>query len=98
MTWIWLGLVITLTLLEILTSKLVTIWYVVSAIVSLILSLFLDIYIVQFLVFVVLGTVLLFTTRDYLLNILKENEKLDRILNMTKNIGKKNKKTKKNKK
>lgn len=86
MVWIWLGLVITLTLIEVLTTNLVTIWYIVSALVSLILAFFVDSYLIQFSVFVILGTVLLFTTRDYLVKlIVKKREKtnLDRVVGMT---------------
>ena len=86
MVWIWLGLVITLTLIEVLTTNLVTIWYIASALVSLILSLFIDSYLTQFAVFVILGTVLLFTTRDYLVKLIvkkKEKTNLDRVIGMT---------------
>ncbi|MDO4962818.1 MAG: NfeD family protein [bacterium] len=85
MTWIWLGIVIVLVLIEISTVNLVTIWYIASAIVSLILSLFIDSYFIEFLVFVILGTILLFTTRKYLLQLIgKNNEKtnLDRVIGM----------------
>ena len=85
MVWIWLGLVITLTLIEVLTTNLVTIWYIASALVSLILSLFIDNYLIQFSVFVILGTVLLFTTRDYLVKLIvknKEKTNLDRVVGM----------------
>ena len=86
MVWIWLGLVITLTLIEVLTTNLVTIWYIASALIALILSFFVDSYLIQFSVFVILGTILLFTTRDYLLKlIVKRNERtnLDRVVGMT---------------
>lgn len=85
MTWIWLGIVIVLVLIEISTVNLVTVWYIASAIVSLILSLFIDSYFIEFLVFVILGTILLFTTRKYLLQLIgKNNEKtnLDRVIGM----------------
>ena len=75
MTWIWLGLIITLTFIEILTNNLVTIWYIASALIALILSLFIDSYIIQFLVFSIIGTILLFTTRDYLIEVLSEKRK-----------------------
>lgn len=68
MTWIWLGLIITLTLIELLTKNVVTIWYIASAIVSLILSLFIDSFLIEFFIFAIIGTILLFTTRDYLIN------------------------------
>ena len=75
MVWIWLGLVITLTLIEDLTTNLVTIWYIASALVSLILSFFIDSYLIEFAVFVILGTVLLFTTRDYLVKLIVKKKK-----------------------
>ena len=86
MMWIWLAIVIALTLIEILTTNLVTIWYIASALVALVLSLFIDSYVIQFAVFVVLGTVLLFTTRDFLVKLLiknKEKTNLDRVIGMT---------------
>lgn len=75
MLWIWLGLIITLTLIELLTTNLVTIWYVGSAFIALIFSFFIDSYLIQFLIFSILGTILLFTIRDKSLNIIKERRK-----------------------
>ncbi len=74
MTWIWFGLVIALLLIELATTKLVTIWYVASAIVSMILSMFINNYFVEFLVFIILGTILLFTTKPYLVKFLEKNK------------------------
>lgn len=85
MPWIWLGIIIGLTLLEISTVNLVTVWFVASAIVSLILSIFIDNFFIQFLVFVILGIILLITTRDYLVKLLgerKEKTNLDRVVGM----------------
>ena len=74
MTWIWFGLVIALLLIELATTRLVTIWYVASAIVSMILSMFINNYFVEFLVFIILGTILLFTTKPYLIKFLEKNK------------------------
>jgi len=82
MMWIWIGLIITLTLIELLTTNLVTVWYVVSALIALLLSFIIDSYIIQFSVFALLGTILLFTTRDYLLRLLNEKIK-EKVLNKT---------------
>lgn len=85
MTWIWLGIVIVLTLLELSTTNLVTVWYIASALVSLMLSFFIDSYFVQFLVFVILGTILLLTTREYITKFIcknKERTNLDRVIGM----------------
>ena len=85
MVWIWLGVVIALALIEILTTDLVTIWFVVSALVSLCLSFFIDVFFIQFLVFVVLGIILLVTTRQYLVKLVdshKQKTNLDRVVGM----------------
>ena len=85
MVWIWLGIVIVLTLLELATVNLVTVWFIASAMVSLILAIFIDSFLIQFSVFVVLGLILLVTTRDYLLKKLgpkKEKTNLDRVIGM----------------
>lgn len=86
MIWIWLGIVIILTIIEISTVNLVTVWFIVSALVSLILSIFIDNFFIQFLVFVILGLILLFTTRETLIKIIgnkKEKTNLDRVVGMT---------------
>lgn len=68
MFWIWIGIVISLALIEILTINLTTIWFVASGLLSLILSIFIDNYLIQFGVFVIGGFLLLIFTRSYLLN------------------------------
>lgn len=86
MVWIWLGIVIGLILIECATVNLVSIWFIASGIVSMILSIFVDNYFIQFLVFVVLGTILLVTTREYLVKLLankKQKTNLDRVIGMT---------------
>ena len=86
MLWTWLGVVIALTVIEAMTVNLVTVWYIASAIVAMILSIFIDNFLIQFGVFVVLGTILLLTTRNYLVKLLgKKDEKtnLDRVVGMT---------------
>ena len=86
MVWIWLSVIIALTLIEVITVNLVTIWYIASACVALVLSLFIDSFFIQFLVFVILGTILLFTTKDYLLkliNVKNEKTNLDRVIGMS---------------
>lgn len=72
MIWIWLGLIIALILIEILLHNSVTIWYAISAFLSLIVSLFIQNYLIQFIVFSVIGTILLFTVRDKFLKIIRE--------------------------
>ena len=79
------GTIIILTIAEVLSINLTTIWYVVSAIVALILSFFVDSFIIQFGVFALLGTLLLITTKPLLTKLLKVDEvktNLDRVLGM----------------
>lgn len=83
MAWLWLCIVIVLTLIEAATVNLVTIWFIASGIVSMILSLFINNYFIQFFNFVVLGIILLITTRKYLVNISskrQEKTNLDRVI------------------
>ena len=85
MEWIWLGVIIALTLIEVATVNLATIWFIASAVVSMILSFFIDNFFIQFLVFVILGIILLLTTRDYLLKLIGEKSEktnLDRVVGM----------------
>lgn len=86
MFWIWLTIIILLTIAEIMTINLVTIWFVVSAIVSLVLSFFIDSFTIQFAVFALLGVILLVTTRQTLkrlINQRKQSTNIDRIIGMT---------------
>jgi len=88
MTWIWLGILIVLTLIEFSTKNIVMIFFAISALISMVLSLFISEFIIQFLVFIILGTILLITQRERLIKLKKD-----------KNIArKKQKKVKKNEK
>ena len=69
---VWLIIVILLTLIEVATVNLTTIWFVVSGIIALIISLFVDNYILQFGIFVILGVILLITTKPFLTKFLKQ--------------------------
>lgn len=82
---VWLLIIVILTILELSTTNLTTIWFVASAIIALIISFFTDNYIIQFGVFVILGVILLVTTRPMLQNFLKHNKiatNVDRIIGM----------------
>ena len=86
MVWIWLGIVIFLIFIEVITVGLTTVWFVISGFVSLILSLFIDSVEIQFSVFVLLGVLLLITTRPYLvkkLHVKESKTNLDRVIGMT---------------
>lgn len=83
---VWLIIVILLTLIEVATVNLTTIWFVVSGIIALIISLFVDNYILQFGIFVILGVILLITTKPFLTKFLKQHKvktNIDRIIGMT---------------
>ena len=85
MFWIWIGIVISLALIEILTINLTTIWFVASGLVSLVISIFIDYYIVQLAVFVIGGFLLMVFTKSYLVNKLSlkgVRTNLDRVLDM----------------
>lgn len=86
MEFFWLGVILLLSIIEIATTGLVTIWFVASGMVALILSFFDQIpFVVQFGVFVVLGLILLLSTRKILvekLNNKKQKTNLDRVVDM----------------
>lgn len=65
-SYVWLIVILILSIIEVATCGLTTVWFVISAIVSLILSFFITNDFVLFTVFVVLGAVLLLTTRPIL--------------------------------
>ena len=81
----WLVIILLLSFVEVATVNLVTIWFIASALVSLLLA-FLNVnFIVQFAVFVILGIILLLTTRKYLVGLLNKNKQktnLDRVVGM----------------
>jgi len=79
----WLIIVLILAFVEIMTTSLTTIWFVVSGIVSMIVSIFIDSFLIEFGIFVLLGVVLMILTRSYLLKLLDKNKvptNLDRII------------------
>lgn len=85
MFYIWLGIIILLTIIEILTINLATIWFVISGIIALLLSFVTDNFLIQFGVFVIVGIALLVTTRPLFEKFLKPNNEptnIDRILGM----------------
>ena len=85
MSFIWLGVVILLTIVECMTVGLTTIWFVLSGLIALILSLFVDNFALEFGIFVIVGTILLITTRPILLKVIKPKEErtnLDRVIGM----------------
>lgn len=86
MDWIfWLILVIVLTIIEVATVNLLTIWFVISGIVALILSFFIEDVAIVSTLFAVLGIILLITTRPLLKKYLptqRERTNIDRVIGM----------------
>ena len=82
---VWLIIVLVLAFIELATVNLVSIWFIASGIVSLIVSIFYDNFYVQFAIFVILGIILLLTTRKFLEKLIKPKEvktNLDRVVGM----------------
>ena len=85
MSYLWVLIIILLALAEVTTVNLTTIWFVASGLVSLILSFFIDNFLIQLGVFVILGIILLITTKSKLqalVNERREKTNLDRIVGM----------------
>ena len=86
MDWIfWLILVIVLTIVELATVNLLSVWFVISGIVAMILSFFIDDVAIVSTVFALLGILLLFTTRPLLKKYLptqRVRTNADRIIGM----------------
>lgn len=86
MTLGWLAVVLICCFLEAVTVNLVSIWFIASGIVALIASLFVDSFIIQLAIFVILGVILLITTRKPLQKLVNEKTQktnFDRIYDMT---------------
>lgn len=86
MMYLWLGIVLLLIAVEMMTVNLVTIWFVVSGIAALIVTFITDIFLIQFAVFVILGIILLITTRSFLqkkLNQRHVSTNADRVIGMS---------------
>ena len=78
---IWLIVIIFLAVIEIATINLVSVWFIASAIVCLFMSFFVESFYIQFIVFVVLGLILLVLTRPYLVKkLVKKDETISNII------------------
>ena len=71
MFYIWIGIIILLTIVELLTVKLTTVYFGFSGIVALLLSFRVESFPIQFAVFAILGIILLVTTKPTLEKLLK---------------------------
>lgn len=85
--WImWLVIIVFLTVIEISTVNLVTVWFIASSVLSLILSFFIASFYIQFLVFGIVGIILMITTRPLIMKYLHPKNiktNLDRVIGMT---------------
>ena len=85
MFYVWLIVVILLTIVELMTINLTTIWFVISGLAALGLSFITKNFLIQFACFVILGIVLLIISKPFVKKFLeKKNQKtnLDRIIGM----------------
>lgn len=85
MFYVWLTIVVLLTIVEAMTVNLTTIWFVVSGLVAIGLSFVTDIFLIQFGVFVCLGMVLLIVTKPFVKKFLDSRDaktNFDRIIGM----------------
>lgn len=84
--WIfWLVLILILAVVEISTVNLVSIWFIASGLIALITSFFIDSLYLQFLIFGVVGVILLITTKPMLDKWIKPKEvktNFDRVIGM----------------
>ena len=89
----WLAVIIILAFVEFLTVGLTTIWFVISGIVALLASFVIDDFAIQFAIFVILGIILLLTTRKKLeenyekwknLDNSHKNDNMDQVLEIIK--------------
>ena len=84
MFYLWLTIAVVLTIIEMSTVNLVSIWYIISSIMAMIIALFIDNIGIQVAIFVLGGTILLILTKDVIKKILPEKTKtnIDRIIGM----------------
>ena len=85
MFYIWIAIIILLTIVEVMTVNLTTIWFVASGLLALALSFITNNFILQVGVFCLVGIILLITTRPILtkwLSTKKVSTNLDRIIGM----------------
>lgn len=87
MGWIfWLVVIIGLTFLEAATVNLVSIWFIASGLISLIITFFYDNALLEMAIFVIIGLILMLTTKPILEKLLKTKPvrtNIDRVIGMT---------------
>lgn len=86
MFWVWLTVVILLTIIEMMTTNLTTIWFVISGLAAIGVSFITGNFLIQFACFVILGIILLVVSKPFVKKILHKKEEktnVDRIIGMT---------------
>lgn len=86
MPYIWLAVIVVMSLVEASTAQLVSIWFVLGAIVSLIVSVFVPSVLIQLAVFVLVALITLVCTRPFvkkLMHFKKEDTNLGRYIGKT---------------
>lgn len=78
--YVWLGIVILLTVLELLTHDLKAIWFMISGCISLVYSLHTDDFLMEFFLFVICGILLYLFVRPHALKTLHKKEEKDESL------------------
>lgn len=81
----WLAIVIGLAILEMATTSLVSIWFVLSGLLAMVASLFIKSILIQVAIFVIFGSLFMILTKKITKKIVPEKQKtnLDRIVGMT---------------
>ncbi len=85
MVYIWLGVALILAAIEVATISFTTIWFVISGLLAMAVSFFTDSLLIQFAVFVIVGVILLATTRPLIRKFINKNDtktNADRIIGM----------------
>lgn len=68
MIFIWVAIVIILAIIELITSRLITIWFSISGVFSIVASIFFNSYIIRLIVFFLGGLILLTIFRPILIS------------------------------
>lgn len=74
MPFIWLGIAVILAIVEVSTTQLVSIWFVVGAVASAISTSFTDNLMIQIIVFVLVSAICLIATRPFVKNVTKNKK------------------------
>ena len=85
MFYLWLILIILLSIIEMITPNLVCIWFIISGVFTLLATFFTDSFLIQFAIFVLIGVVLLLLTKITNKKLISKTEttNFDRIIGMT---------------